>query len=375
MKKIIEGFLFYLLLGILCFPLFNGLTNLFEERKLDGAVEVFPDTTSSWSGWFSGSYQQVKEKHQNDIFFGHNFCVRLHNEIDFKLFQKGHARKLVIGKENYLFERDYILTYLGKDYLGDAAIREYTDKLKIAQDYLAAKGKTLIVVLAAGKGSFYPEYFPEPYSSMSKSKSNYEEFSNSSILTELNFINYSNYFRSLKGSSPYLLYPRYGTHWSIYGMTMVADSMLSYIEAKRNVTLPHVVRTGLEMKKATDMDYDIGSGMNLLSYMDGPEMAYPNIYFESKEGKDSVKLLVISDSFYMGLFYMGFGNSFSKADFWYYNHQIFPENQNGLKFTDELDFKTEIDNHDVFILMATEHNIPGVGWGFVDKVVDLSKNQ
>lgn len=375
MKNVIDGIFFYLILAVLLFPIFNNITSICAERKLDGAVEVFTDTTCSRDGWFSGSYQQAKEKHLNDIFFGHNFCVRLHNEIDFKLFKKGHARKLVIGKENCLFERDYILTYLGKDYLGDATISEYIDRLKIAQDYLASKGKTLIVVLAAGKGSFYPEYFPEPFCSMEKSKSNYEEFAMVSETAGLNFINYSSYFRSLKNSSPYLLYPHQGTHWSIYGMTMVADSMLRYIETKRNVILPHLVRTGLEMKEATDMDYDIASGMNLLSYIDGPEMAYPNFYFESKEGKDSVRLLVISDSFYMGLFYMGLGNSFSKADFWYYNHQIFPENQQGPKFTEELDFKTEIENHDVFILMATEHNIPGVGWGFLDKVVDLSKNQ
>lgn len=371
MKKIFDGIFFYLILTILLFPAFNGVAHLCEERKLDGAVEVHSDSLFSKTGWFSGDWQKIKEDYLNDVFYGHNFCLRLHNEIDFSLFRKGHARKLILGKDNYLFERDYILTYLGKDYLGDNAIQEYTNKIKRAQDYLATKGKTLVVVLAAGKGSFYPEYFPEPYCLMNKSKSNFEEFANSSIKTGLNFIDFSSYFRSMKNSSPYLLYPRYGTHWSIYGMNIVADSLLRYIEIKRNVHLPHIVRTGLEMKKACDMDYDIGSGMNLLCHLNGQKMAYPQIYFESKEGKDSVKLLVISDSFYMGLYIMGLGNSFQKEDFWYYNHQIFPEVPNGPKSTDELNFDEQISNHDVIILMATEHNIPGVGWGFVDKVLDM----
>jgi hypothetical protein len=375
MKKIFDGIFFYLLLAILLFPAFNGVAHLLEEKKLDGAVEIHPDSSFSKRSWFSGEWQKIKEDYLNDVFYGHNFCLRLHNEIDFRLFHKGHARKLILGKDNYLFERDYILTYLGKDYLGDNVIQDYTNKIKRAQDYLASKGKTLVVVLAAGKGSFYPEYFPEPYSLMNKSKSNFEEFANSSDKIGLNFIDYSSYFRSMKNSSPYLLYPRYGTHWSIYGMNLVADSLIRYIEVKRNVHLPHIVRTGLEMKQAQDMDYDIGSGMNLLCYLNGPEMAYPQMYFESKEGKDSVKLLVISDSFYMGLFYMGFGNSFQKEDFWYYNHQVFPEIQNGPKSTDELNFEDQISNHDVIILMATEHNIPGVGWGFVDKVLDMEAKE
>ncbi len=371
MKKIFDGIFFYLILATLLFPVVNGIAHLAEERKLDGAVEVHSDSTFTKESWFAGDWQKVEENYLNDIFYGHNFCLRLHNEIDFRFFKKGHARKLVLGKENYLFERDYIITYLGKDYLGDNIIHDYTDKIKRAQDYLASKGKSLIVVLAAGKGSFYPEYFPDPYSKMSKNKSNFEEFATSSVSRGLNFIDFSAYFRSMKNTSPYLLYPRFGTHWSIYGMTLVADSLVRYIEVKRNVHLPHLIRTGLEMKKACDMDYDIGSGMNLICHMEGPEMAYPQFYFESKQGKDSVKLLVISDSFYMGLFYMGLGNSFQKEDFWYYNHQVFPEVQNGPKSTDELNFKDELNKHDVFVLMATEHNIPGVGWGFVDKVLEI----
>lgn len=373
MKSVFDRIFFYLIFGILLFPVLINLTNVAVEKKLDGAVEVSPDTKITWEGWISGSFQQIKEKYLNDIFFGHNFCVRFHNEIDFRLFGIGHARKVVIGKENYLFEKDYIISYLGKDYLGDKVIDDYTEKLKKAQSYLESRGKTLIVVLAAGKGSFYPEYFPEPYCSMKKSKSNFEEFIVSAESKDINFINYSTYFNSMKDSSPYILYPKYGTHWSIYSMSFVVDSLIHYIEEKRNTRLPHIIKNSIEIKDATDIDYDIGSGMNLLSYLEGPEMAYPNISFENRNGQDSTRLLVVSDSFYWGIYNMGFPNVFSKSHFWYYNNEVYPSLPN-FESTDKLNFSNEISNHDVFILMATEHNIPGVGWGFVDKVIDISKS-
>jgi hypothetical protein len=46
-------------------------------------------------------------------------------------------------------------------------------RLKYVQDTLASLDKNLILVFAAGKGSFYPEYFPEKYKT-EKGVTNYE---------------------------------------------------------------------------------------------------------------------------------------------------------------------------------------------------------
>jgi hypothetical protein len=375
MKKIMEGLYFYLLLGILYFPLIIGFTNILEEHKLDGAVVVNKDTTATLSGWFKGSFQEIKEKRQNDVFLGHNFCVRLHNEIEYRLFKKVNANGVIIGKEGYLYEEAYILNYLGKTYAGADQIEKCVLKCKEAQEFLLSKGKTMIVVLAVGKGSFYSEYIPDRYLKLGKSITNDEDFAAKADINKFHFINFSTYFNKLKQTSPYILYPKYGIHWSHYAFTLVADSIVNYIEKERKVDIPNIRWNAVELLKAKDTDYDIGSGLNLLTYLDGPEMGYPGVWFEDKSQKDSVNLLVISDSFYWGIFNMGFSNLFAKSDFWFYNKDVHPTSTNR-ETTDKLDFKKEIDDHDVFILMATESNIDRIGWGFLDKIIELkhSKN-
>ena len=34
------------------------------------------------------------------------------------------------------------------------------------------------------------------------------------------------------------MYPKYGTHWNHYGMSLGMDTILKYIEKKRNISLP-----------------------------------------------------------------------------------------------------------------------------------------
>ena len=358
---------------ILLYPAWNGFTGLVKEPKLDGGVELKADTSFTLLGWWNGTWQEPKEMYLSERFGFRSFFVRLHNEIDFRFFHKGHARNLVIGRENYLYEKDYILTFFGKDYLGKEQIQNSVNKIKEAQIILNEKGKTLILVLAPGKGSFYPEYFPADFDSMQRGPTNYEETSRIAQEVGVNFIDFSSYFRSKKGKTPYLLYPQYGMHWSQYAMTIAADSMVNYIESRRDISMNHFKWNEVELKKACDIDYDIGSGLNLLTYLEGPEMGYPKVWFEEDKGKVKPSIVVISDSFYWGIFYMGFPNLFSKSHFWYYNKEVYPEHYQNPTHTSDLNMVSQINNHDIFILMATEHNIVGAGWGFVDEVIKLKK--
>ena len=375
-KKFFNQILNFLGVLLFLYPAFNGITGLVKDPKLDGAVELKKDTSFSLKGWWDGTWQEPKEEYLSEKFGCRNYFVRLHNEIDFRIFHKGHARNLVIGKEDILYERDYILTYFGKDFLGTDVITNNVNKIKEAQRILSEKGKTLIVVLAAGKGSFYPEYFPVEFDSMKRGPTNFEETSKLATDAGVNFIDFSVYFKNQKGNTPYLLYPKYGVHWSQYAMTLAADSLVRFIESKRFIKMQHFKWNEIALKRAKDIDYDIGSGMNLLSYLNGPKMGYPKIFFEENKGEVKPSIVVIADSFYWGIFNMGFSNLFSKSHFWSYNNEVYPEHYKSPTYVNDLDLASQLNDHDVFVLMATEHNIAGAGWGFVDAVINLeNKNE
>ncbi|MBK7965041.1 MAG: hypothetical protein IPK10_06960 [Bacteroidetes bacterium] len=96
---------------LLLYPAFNGITGLVKDPKLKGGIELKHDVAFSFAGWWNGTWQGPKEEYLRENFGCRNYLVRLHNEIDYRIFHKGHNRNLVIGKEDYLYEKEYILTY------------------------------------------------------------------------------------------------------------------------------------------------------------------------------------------------------------------------------------------------------------------------
>ncbi|HEX5625187.1 MAG TPA: hypothetical protein VFX48_04145 [Saprospiraceae bacterium] len=360
-----HALLFQLILALLFVPWLQSHFEWFEEEPLHGALTEKMNLPLSEDSWLDGRFQKYREEYLNDHFGFRNTAVRIHNQIDFSVFKKVHARSVVIGKENVLFEENYITTYFGRDFIGEEAIRKRMSQLRKIQDSLAVHGKTFLLVFAASKGQFYPEYFPDSCS-QTKGSTNYEFHLKLAREYQINHIDFNAWVVEQKEHMEYPWYPKYGIHWSYYAACRVADSLLHYIEAKRHVDMPDLKWNRIRMESARKDDRDIERGMNLLFSLKGPELAYPDIYFESKEGKDKISAMVVADSYFWSLFNLGIGNSFEDLAFWYYQSQVwrphveFPE-----VATPELR-KKALRSNDLVILMATDANLYNLGWGFMD---------
>jgi hypothetical protein len=363
--------LFILLMVLLTIPLIQSLTRIIRERPLKGAVTLAPDVKLNARDWFTGDYQVKKEKYYNDAFGFRSLFVKINNQMALSLFHEVHAFSVIFGKENYLFEENYIKAWYGADFIGEDSIRHRVEKLKYIQDQLLHRyNKTLMVVLTTGKGSFYPEYFP-PERVYPKGPTNYATFVEQAADQGLRIIDFNRWFLDQKQVSPYPLYPKYGIHWSIYGATLAADSMLNYIERERGIDLPSISWNKVAMRKARSDDYDMGDGLNLLFKLRREKMAYPELEFESAEGKTRPSVLVIADSFYWGMFKFGITRAFSGNDFWFYNQEIYHTVKGPPVSTGTVSLADQISSHDVIILMATEANLPNFGWGFIEETYEL----
>jgi hypothetical protein len=100
-------------------------------------------------------------------------------------------------------------------------------------------------------------------------------------------------------------------------------------------------------------------------------MAYPQIQFEADSGKTKPSLLVIADSFYWGIYGMGWGNLFTNNHFWYYNKEIYPNNFDAPLTTDDINYREELLKFDIIIILSTDANLPNLGWGFIEKGYDI----
>ncbi len=225
----IKGLLFCIILGILVVPILQSKFSFIDVAPLKGAIVLTEKKYINAKDWFSGEYQLQEEKYLNESFGFKNLFIRINNQIAFSIFNKAKANGVIIGKNNYLYEDNYIKAYYGTDFIGNDSISHRIEQLKFIQDTLGKLNKTIIVVYAAGKGSFYPENFPKEYL-REKGKTNYENHVSLSKEYGLNYIDFNKYFIENKNKSKYPLYPQYGIHWSNYGACIAADSMIHYIE-------------------------------------------------------------------------------------------------------------------------------------------------
>lgn len=370
MKGIYRHIVFGFALLLLFAPLIDKLVKVDRRAKLRGAVDVVADTNFAWVDWFSGNYQEKKEAYVSNSFGWRNSLVRLNNQIHYSLFGKIRAKSVVEGKEGYLYESAYIDSYLGSNFVGKAAIDEKVRKMRALHEVFAAKEKHLLIVLAAGKGTYYPQYFPERYDGVEKKLSNYEYYVESLSKQDVPHIDFNQHFLDIRDTTAQVLYPKSGIHWSRYGEVLVMDSLLQNFEELLQKDVPELKRTWSVQSPPLKRDNDLEKGMNLLFAYDDTEMTYQAFEFE-KEGKYLPNVLFIADSFYWGLHNEGFTRGpFDSANFWFYNQSVWPS-EPGKVNTKDLNYKEEIEKRDVVVILGAEATLNNFGYGAIDRMYKL----
>jgi hypothetical protein len=366
-EKTLKNGLVFILLTFLFLPLMQQGFELKKLVPLQGMLNEPIRPSLGVETWFKGEFQHQAETFAKEKFGFRSTFIRLNNQIEFSLFRKAKANSVVIGKENYLFEENYIKAYYGQDFLGEDSIRCLMTSLKDLQDSLAFKNKTLLVVYAAGKGSFFPEYFPKEWVDSNRvGTTNHKTMVKIGQEIGLNQIDFNTYFVEQKGKTSYPLYPQYGIHWSHYGVCLVMDSLIKRLEQLRHIDMPGFIWTETRLEQPHDYDYDIGDGLNLLFRLPSYTMAYPKLKLVEKPGQTKPSLLMIADSYYWDMYESGFREVLSNNHFWFYNRDIHPA-MPGSPTPAELDLKKVIAEHDVIVLMATEATLNKLGWGWVER--------
>jgi hypothetical protein len=371
--KFFKNILFSLLMIMLGLPLIQRTIPVFDETPLKGAFTIPQKPTGSYKTVLDGTFQEAYNDHFEHTIGFRPMLVRINNQIAFSVFDTALANGVIIGKENYLFEINYIKAIKGWDFLGEEVIESQVQKAAFVHKKLKEANKTLLFVFAPGKASYFPEYIPDKYLNQpSGENTNYAVFGEKFKKYDLPLIDFNKWFMLMKDTVSYPLYPQCGIHWSAYGVAMATDSLINYIEKDRNIDMVDFGWNGFDFPDTLrSPDYDIAEGMNLLFSIPHYNMAYPKVWFGNNEGKTRPNAIVVADSYYWNIFGKGYADRiFNDNNFWYYNAEAHNPAWTAPRKIAEMDMLSELGKADVIIIMATEANLYRFPYGFIDRAYE-----
>ncbi len=361
--------IFLIFIGLLTFlPLIQDVTHLLIIKGLDGAIVIPEEPTFNLKNWNNSKFQE-----KTSLYLKHNSSfrpdfVRINNQLDYWFFNEINTL-LTLGKENYLFDPNYIAARKGEDYLTLEQRNNKKEVLSKVKQYLDSLDIPILFCLAPNKANYYAEYLPiETQRSKLNNQFYFEElFKNQKIA----YINFDNYFQTKKEQAISPLMPKYGAHWSTYGAYLCGVKLFDTINYIKNEKCIEIIEDSIIISnKALYTDDDYIASLNLIKRWKSTKMMYPKLSFNVPK---KLNTLIIADSFFWTFYDLKIvPNCFStSSEYWYYNRTKFNTLGEKLGSTTESLTHDNIKHRDLIIIMTSDPGLKDLGFGFLEQLVDL----
>lgn len=357
-----------LLVALLFLPAIQQFTNIPRVRSLKGYFLTPARPDFSLKGFFEGTFQDsLNNWLEHHIGFRPNL-VRVNNQLRYTLFDTIAAQSVVRGKNGYLYEINYIKALYGLDYVGDEVVQRHAQQLATINDWLRERDKHLIVMMAPGKASFFPEYVPIHFAPELPEQRNDFAYAKALQATSVPFIHGNPWFSAMRDTSRYALFPKCGIHWSYYGMALAFDSLIHTMQsASGRKWLDFSIKDIELTHKLRSPDRDLWEGMNIMSKPSDYPMPYPSLSFVKTA--PAPRVIVVGDSYYWQWFGSGYATeAFGRHEFWYYNEQIYPGDGSPPIERRNVDLLLRVLQSDFVVILLTDANNYRFGFGFVEQL-------
>ncbi|MBK9291433.1 MAG: hypothetical protein IPM52_07385 [Bacteroidetes bacterium] len=357
-----------LLLILLVLPVLQQLTGFPKVRGLKGYFENPVKPSFSVSNFLNGTYQDsLNTWLEHHVGFRPDL-IRIYNQLRYSLFDTVTANAVVRGKNGFLYETNYIRALYGLDYVGDEQVEKHATQLSQISEWLGRHNKHLVVLLAPGKASFFPEHVPDRFASAAVGKRNDFEYAKALSARGVPVIHGNPWFAAMRDTAKLALFPKCGIHWSYYGMTLAFDSLINTMaQVSGRKWLDFRVSRIEVTHKLRSPDRDLWEGLNIICEPDDFAMPYPELQLK-KIGK-APNVMVVADSYYWQWFGSGYATeAFGEHAFWYYNEQIFPGDGGSPIERRNVDMLLRVLENDFIVILLTDANMYRFGFGFVEQL-------
>ncbi|WP_324673386.1 alginate O-acetyltransferase AlgX-related protein [Hymenobacter sp. GOD-10R] len=360
-------------------PALQAKFHWLEEAPLAGAYTMAPHPELTPNALVAGEYQPQLEKYLEDRVGFRTWLIRMRDQLSLSLLGVARSTDLLVGRDNVLFQPLPVNAYLGKNFLGEEEIRYRVRRMRIVQQELTKRGIPFLFVMAPNKARYQPEDLPAYLRHVKRGPTNYDIFIREMQANKINLLDLSRLFALWKDTTRYPLFPRGGTHWSGYGVALVADTLFARVEQVGGFDLVNFRREG-PVKVTSDSvqgtDNDLSGPMNLMFPYQHYKMAYPRVIFDSLQaGQQRPNLLISGDSFVWGFMHFDpyLQTLFTpESRFWGVDETVFIYDTHFTRTGEDLnqgDFRQQIEPRQFIMMLVTEHNL--IYGRFIDRLYEL----
>lgn len=341
--------------------------------RLGGVEDKTTKPQLSVSGLLDGTFQESFDSWFSKKIGLRSVLVRTDNQINFSMFHhsSGHV---VVGKDNYLFEKYYIDDLNNANPFPPEKLQEFVDKLALLQQKLHERKTEFMVLIAPSKAYLYPEKIPEKFLLAKSDADNYAQFEAMLRAKNVPYVDGVKTLRELKPLSTYPVFPPGGAHWSSYAACQVGEQVTAEFSALLKRATPQLVCDPPYVRPTSHgLDRDLWLLANLwtTASLEVP-MQYPKASTIYPPNAYRPNVLFVGDSFMWAMFhYLEKQRVYESRDFFFYykSHYRFHVNRKAMNKQplnpDTLDWNKVL-SHDLVVLEFNQARIPDVGFGFVE---------
>jgi alginate O-acetyltransferase complex protein AlgJ len=315
---------------ILLLPTIQMQWEIVREQQLAGVEESQELPVPSLCGWLDGTLSASVDRRLSRTIGFRPTLVRAMNMATLVATSVEPASEVeelngvLIGKENWLFEKVYIDWFNEpKTCQDEGEVRRLVAQIKTLQETLSARGKAFLFVISPSKVSLYPEYIPEQCfkpKAQADDRNFAAEFRKQLAESGVTFVDGTEVLRRWKKPNEYVFAPL-GTHWSHYGCFRVWQEAMPLLNQQLEHPLPIPEVASLEYVGPRGIDADLFWLLNLPTCpFEIKPVPYPVLPpFEPLAEEQRPSVLFLGTSFVWGLIDTAYlCKSVRDADFLYY---------------------------------------------------------
>lgn len=362
-----------------------------KEPELSGVVNVPEKPEISLKNLASGTFQDELGDYLEYHLFARRILTRTYNQLLYSVFHSTDNREMLVGQDDYVFEKAYATAYLTE--LTDEEIRalEYSigrvDKL---HDLLKERGIPLVIRMSPSKAEFYPEYLPSAYDRFVEMKQGgayavnwYQAFTDIINKTDIPVYDRHDMLVQMKNDGE-IVFAKGGTHWTLAPMAEYINGLNALLEELLEIKLGRMVVTQKEnvlgqMGNVDDSDiWQIC--WNALNAE--PNYLSPHIQYTSTTGDAPLHVFMVGQSFstlLLSTIYSVEKPVWTETYFSWYNSRVLQYKEGytgGIQFSESTDDYEQYLQADVIIVEFLENGPGWIQFEFVENMLHyLEENE
>ncbi len=184
------------------------------------------------------NFPEQYESFFNDRFGFREAIIHLNNRIRFSLFGVSSVKKVLVGKDRWLFYtgNEVVDDYRGVNQISLGELEHWRRVLEAKRNWLASQGISYVFVVAPNKHSIYPEYLPNGIRQVRESSPVDQIVKYLAANSDVTFLDLRGTLIERKDEG--LLYYPTDTHWTAFGAFMGYEKIIAEVAKDYPLVIP-----------------------------------------------------------------------------------------------------------------------------------------